>query len=452
MLVEKNEDLCAETGKANSAIIHTGFDAPAGSLEARLVAAANPMYDQLSNELSFPFQRVGALVVAITHEQHQLLAEIKHKAILNGVLDVQLLSAKQAFGKEPELSKEVLGALYIPRESITSPYEMALAMAENAAANGAKIALSTTVQGITVHNGAIKGLETDKGSIETSWVINAAGIHGDEIAGMIGEDNFKITPRRGQFYIMDKKTPCDLSRIILPVPTKITKGILISPTVHGNLLVGPTAEDIDDKNDTRVTAEGLHQVMAGARKLVPGLSGAHTITQYAGLRPVCHPEGYVIEASTKTHGYVGIYGVRSTGVTSAPAIAAYIQEILLEKGLELLSRPDYNPIRPCMKAFADMTFQERAKAIEEDQRNGNIICRCEKVTEAEIVRAIHGNPGAYSLDAIKRRTRAGMGRCQGSFCSTRVLKILARERGLPLEKITKKGAGSEILLGPTKES
>lgn len=450
ILIEKNEDVCAQTGKANSAIIHTGFDAPVDSLEARLVSSANPMFDQLARELNFPFQRIGALVVAINHEQKNILAEIKHKAICNNVMDVQLLSGKQAINMEPKLTRAVCGALLVPRESIVSPYEMALAMAENAVANGVNVMLSTKVTSMAVSDGTIKSVETDRGRIKASWIINAAGIYCDEIAEMVGECDFKITPRRGQFFIMDKKAPYHLQRAILPVPTKVTKGILITPTVHGNLLVGPTAEDLENKTDAGITESGLQQVLTGAQKLVPSISTAHTITQFAGLRPVRHPEGYVIEVSNNIRNYIGISGVRSTGITAAPAIAAYVRDIVEEEGLNLVPKPDFDPFRPMVKAFADMTFEERLKAIKDDPRNGNIVCRCEKVTEAEIVRAIHGFVGARSIDGIKRRTRAGMGRCQGGFCSPRVTKILARELGVPVERITKKGPGSEILWGPAR--
>lgn len=450
ILMEKNEDVCAQTGKANSAIVHTGFDAPVGSLEARMVTSANPMFDQIAQELNFPFQRIGALVVAINREQKKLLSEIRHKAICNNVMDVQLLSGKQAVNLEPKLTSEVCGALLVPRESIVSPYEMALAMAENAATNGVKILLSTRVTGITVQGGTITSVETSRGRIKTSWVINAAGMYCDEIASMVGECNFKITPRRGQFFIMDKKAPYNIQRAILPVPTRVTKGVLLSPTVHGNLLVGPTAEDVESKIDTGVTGSGLQQVMAGARRLVPSVSATHTIAQFAGLRPVRHPEGYVIEISPRIRNYIGIYGVRSTGITSAPAVAAYVRDLAEESGLKLIPKQDHDPIRPATKQFALMTSEERSKAIKDDPRNSNIVCRCEKVTEAEIVRAIHGPVGARSLDGIKRRTRAGMGRCQGGFCSPRVVKILARELGVPMETITKKGPGSEILLGPAR--
>ncbi|GFP26103.1 glycerol-3-phosphate dehydrogenase, partial [Candidatus Hakubella thermalkaliphila] len=257
-------------------------------------------------------------------------------------------------------------------------------------------------------------------------------------------------PRRGEFFIMDKEAPYKLRHIILPVPTRISKGILISPTVSGNLLVGPTAEDIEDKSDTRVTVAGLAQVMTGAQKLLPALSSAHTITQYAGLRPVRHPEGYTVEASRQNRGYIGISGVRSTGVTSAPAVAAYVRDLAEEVGLKLIPRSNFNPLRRQLKPFASMTYQERAAAIKVDPHWGHVVCRCEHVTEAEVLRAIHSPLGARSLDAIKRRTRAGMGRCQGGFCGVRIPFILARELGIPVEAVTKKGPGSEILVGPIR--
>lgn len=450
ILLEKNEDLCAEAGKANSGIVHSGFDAPVNSLESRLVTTANQMYDDLSKELCFPFQRLGALLVAVSNEKWKLLPQIQQNAFLNGVKNIQVLNKEQAKLMEPELTNNALGALFIPDEGITSPYEMAMAMALNAVSNGVEVLRSTKVNDIQVKNNSVRAIKTNKGTIKTTWIINSAGIYSDEISQMVNVGNFKITPRRGEFYVMDKETPYKLNHIILPVPSAISKGVLLTPTISGNLLIGPNAEDIESKSDTRVTTKNLNWIMAEAKKLIPVVSTAHTINQYAGLRPVRHPEGYSFDISPKLKGYIGISGIRSTGVTSAPAVAEYVRDLAIENGLNLVPRSNYNPSNKEVKSFSQMTIQEKERAIIIDSRYGNIVCRCEIVTEADIIKAIHGPLGARTLDGIKRRTRAGMGRCQGGFCNPRLVKILARELGMPIETITKKGPGSEILVCPTR--
>ncbi len=450
VLVEKNEDISAQTGKANSAIVHTGFDAPAGSLESRLVTAAQPMYPGLAWELDFPFVVAGALLVATTDEEASLLPRLAEKAVANGVLDVHVLSPEQARELEPGLTPALRTALAVPRESIISPWDMALAMAENAVTNGVAVLLDTEVTDIPLFRGAVRGVDTNQGFIASAWVINAAGMFADQVAHLAGDCDFDISPRRGQFLVMDKSVSYRPQHILLPVPTPLSKGILVAPTVDGNLLAGPTAEDIQDREDTRVTAAGLEEVSRGAGKLLPELDPRDAITQYAGLRPVRHPDGYVLENSSRVPGLVNLSGIRSTGVTAAPAVASYVTYIMGQAGLELLPKPDFQPRRRVPPMFAQMSDAERIEAINEEPAYGHVVCRCETVTEAEVVAAIRGPVGARSLDAVKRRTRAQAGRCQSGFCHPRVTRILARELGIEPHQVCKRGSGSQVLAEPTR--
>lgn len=450
VLLDKNEDVGGDASKSNSAIIHTGYDAKPGTLESRLVVAANPMYDKLVKDIDVPFKRVGGILVAANEEELELLPGIKKKSHDNGVYDVELLTAEQVMEMEPQVTPNVKGGLYIPRESIIDPFLLVVAMAENAVDNGVQVLLSTKVTGIEIENKKVTKVITDKGEIYTRFVINAAGLYCDEIAKMVDLCDFAEHPRKGQFYILDKSVSYKIDKIILPVPTKHTKGKLASPTIHGNTLIGPTAEDLEDKKDKAVTAEGLKEVIDGVKKLVPKVSPKDAITEYCGLRPTRTPEGYFIQAFPEVKGYIGVTGIRSTGVTASISIARYVLDILDNEGLKLEVKKDFNPYRIGIKKFSEASDEEKIKLIQKNPLYGNVICRCETITEGEIVEAIRRPLGAKSLDAIKRRVRAGMGRCQGGFCSTRVLEIMSRELGISPYKITKKGTHSEILSGPNR--
>jgi glycerol-3-phosphate dehydrogenase len=281
-------------------------------------------------------------------------------------------------------------------------------------------------------------------------VVNAAGLYSDKISGFLGINDFTMHPRRGQFHIIDRAAPLKVKHIILPVPTKITKGKLLTPTVHGNWLAGPTAEELEDKTDTGTNRDGLEEVVAGVRKLVPSLRPRDAITQYAGLRPVRTPDGYHIRNFEQLPGYLEISGIRSTGITASPALAKYLAQRLTEMGLEMNPKNEFKTQRQGIPCFRESDDATREKLILANPKFGKVICRCETVTEAEIVEAIHRQPGARDMDGIKRRVRAGLGRCQGGFCGTRIPEILARELGIPITEVTKNGKGSELLIGTTK--
>ncbi|MCD8356715.1 MAG: NAD(P)/FAD-dependent oxidoreductase [Clostridia bacterium] len=450
VVVDKRDDIGGDASKSNSAIIHTGYDAAPGTLESQLVVAANPMYDKLAKDLDIPFKRIGAILPAFTQEQYDKLPAIKEKAFKNHVYDVEYLTREEILEKEPELNPEVKGGLYIPRESIIDPFILVQALAENANENGVDFMLNTEVVDIKVENGAIKSVETTNGSIETTFVVNAAALHCDDIAAMVGKADYKVVARRGQFYILDKNTSCKVQNIVLPIPTKITKGKLMTPTIHGNMLVGPTAEDLDNKVDVSTTTEGLDSIYADVSKMIPHVNIRDTITQYSGLRPNRNPEGLHVDVYDDLAGYVNLSGVRSTGLTLSVAMGKYVVEKLKEIGCQMTFKEDFKPTRTGIPRFHEMSREEQEKLIQDNPLYGTIICRCETITEGEIVDAIRRPLGARTVDAVKRRVRAGMGRCQGGFCGPKVIEILSRELGIPTEEVNKNLPGSHMIVGKNK--
>ena len=451
MVVEKNEDVGGDASKSNSAIIHTGYDATPGTLESQLVVAANPMYDLLCKELDVPFKRIGAILPAITDEQFAQLPAIKEKAFRNHVYDVEYKSGAELLEMEPNLNPEVKGGLYIPRESIIDPFILVQAYAENAAANGVEFLLATKVTGITQEDGHITGVDTTAGHIEAKYVINCAGLYCDDIAEMVGKCDYKVVARKGQFYILDQNTSVKVNQIVLPIPTKITKGKLMCPTIHGNMLVGPTAEDQPSKTEKTITPEGLASIANDVRNLIPNVQLRDTITQYCGLRPNRVPEGLRVDTWEDLYGFINLSGVRSTGLTLSVAMGKYVVQQMLYLGAELKLKDNFIKTRKGIVRFKELSREEQDALIKENPLYGNIICRCETITEGEIVDAIRRPLGAKSMDAVKRRVRAGMGRCQGGFCGPKVLEILAREWGCDPTDINKNNPGSHMVTGLTRD-
>ena len=450
IVIDKNEDVGGDASKSNSAIIHTGYDAAPETLESQLVVAANPMYDALTRDLDVPFKRIGAILPAITDEQFAQLPAIKEKAFRNRVYDVEYLSGDQLLEMEPNLNPEVKGGLYIPRESIIDPFIYVQALAENAYDNGAEFMLGTKVVGITTENGKIKSVQTTDGDVETKYVINCAGLYCDEIADMVGKADYKVNPRKGQFFILDRNTRCKVNHIVLPIPTKITKGKLMCPTIHGNMLVGPTAEDQPSKTDKSTNTEGLESIARDVRNLVPNVNLRETITQYSGLRPNRKPEGLHFDMYDDLEGYVNLSGVRSTGLTLSVSMGKYVVQQMLYHGADFELKSDFIRKRKGIVKFCEQTPERQDELIREDPRYGNIVCRCETITEAEIVQAIHRPLGARSVDAVKRRVGAGMGRCHAGFCGPKVIEILARELGCAPEAICKNDPGSNMVTGKNR--
>lgn len=450
LVVDKNEDVGGDASKSNSAIIHTGYDASPGTLESQLVVAANPMYEKLCADMDVPFAKTGAILPAFNDEQFQQLPALKEKAFNNRVYDVEYLTGEQLLEMEPNLNPEVKGGLYIPRESLIDTFQLVIAYAENAQQNGADFLLGTKVTGIITENGRVVGAKTSSGEIRATYIINAAGLYCDEIAAMVGKADYKVNPRKGQFYILDKNTSCKVNHIVLPIPTKQTKGKLMTPTIHGNMLVGPTAEDSDDKNDYNTTAEGLASVEEDVRRLVPNVNLRDTITQYCGLRPNREPQGLNVDTYEDVKNYVNLSGVRSTGLTASAALGKYVAQVLINIGMPVDFNLNFNPIRKGIPRFNEATREEQDELVKKDSHYGRVICRCETITEGEIIAAIHRPIPARSLDAVKRRLRAGMGRCQGGFCAPKVIEILARELGVTTDEINKQQPGSFMITGKVR--
>jgi len=450
IVVEKNEDVGGDASKSNSAIIHTGYDAAPDTLESQLVVAANPMYDELCADLDVPFKRIGAILPAITDEQFEQLPAIKEKAFRNRVYDIEYKSGAELLEMEPELNPAVKGGLWIPRESIIDPFILVQAYAENAFANGVRFLLNSKVEDITTENGKVKTVKTSTEEIETTYVINCAGLYCDDIAEMVGKAEYKVVARKGQFFILDKNTSCQVEHIVLPIPTKITKGKLMCPTIHGNMLVGPTAEDQDSKLDKSTSAEGLASITNDVRNLIPNVNVRDTITQYSGLRPNRNPEGLNFDIWDDLEGYVNLSGVRSTGLTLSLSMGTYVVQQLLARGADFKRKENFITKRKGIVKFSECTREEQDELVKQNSLYGNIICRCETITEAEILDAIHRPLGARSVDAIKRRVRAGMGRCQGGFCGPKVIEILARELGCSPTDINKNNDGSNMVTGFTR--
>ena len=448
-VLEKGEDVCTGTSKANSAIVHAGFDAAEGSMMAKMNVRGNEMMTQLAEDLDIPFKRNGAMVVCIHKEALDGLKTLYNRGIANGVKELRILNREEALEMEPNLSENVQGALYAPTSGIICPFILNIAMAENAAENGVEFRFNTQVEDIKADADGIWHLRTNNGEYTAKYVINAAGVHADIIHNMVSENKIHITPRRGDYCLLDKEVGGHVKHTIFPQPTNLGKGVLVSPTVHGNLIVGPTAVDIEDKEGNNTTAAGINDLIAKAGAHVRDLPLRKVITSFAGLRAhEAHHEFIIKEVEDAPH-FIDCAGIESPGLTSAPAIGEYVGQMMKEK-MELTEKENWISKRKGILNPQELSFEDRAELIKEKPAYGNIICRCESISEGEILDAIHRPLGARSLDGVKRRTRAGMGRCQAGFCSPRVMEILNRELGIPMEEITKSGGRSNIVLERTK--
>ena len=448
-VLEKAEDVCCGTSKANSAIAHAGYDAPAGSLMAKLNVQGNQMMERLSKELDFEFKRIGSLVLCRAQEDRPKLQELYDRGTANGVEGLRIVEQEELRAMEPNISQDAVAALYAPTAGIVCPFGMNIAFAENACANGVEFQFDTEVQGIRKTE---KGwaIETGKGTFEAKCVVNAAGVYADAIHNMVSGKKIKITPRRGDYCLLDKSAGNHVSSVIFALPNQYGKGILVTPTVHGNLLVGPTATDIENKEGTNTTREGLDQLLERAGESVKNLPMRSVITSFAGLRAHEENHEFIIGEVDGAEGFVDCAGIESPGLTASPAIGVMVADIV--RGLlNLEENPAFIGTRQGILNPKNLSVAERKELIEKNPAYGNIICRCEMVTEGEIIDAVRRPLGAKSLDGIKRRTRAGMGRCQAGFCSPRVMEILARECGKKISDITKSGGSSRIVVGTNKD-
>lgn len=448
-VLEKEIDVAMGTTRANSAIIHAGFDAKPNTIKGKLNAKGNKMFDQLSQELDFPFKRNGSFVLCFDEKNMDKLYHLKEQGELNGVPDIQVLDGDTVRQMEPNLSEQVVAALYAPTGGIVCPYEMTIALAENAFQNGVKFFFENTVIDIQRFGKGYK-VVTDRNEYECKLVINAAGVFSDDINNMVSSNKIKIIPRKGEYCVFDKTVGDYVSATIFQLPTKLGKGVLVTPTVDGNLLVGPNAVDIDDKTDLATTREGLDEIIAKAQLSVKRIPVNAIISSFSGLRARSEAEDFIIGNPPDAKDFINVAGIESPGLTSAPAIALMVKDMVVDE-LKPVENIHFNPIRKGIPKFREMSNAERQHMIRENPYYGKIICRCEEVTEAEILDAIHRPLGARTLDGIKRRTRAGMGRCQSGFCSSRILNILSNELGLKKTDITKFGGKSKILVCKNKE-
>jgi glycerol-3-phosphate dehydrogenase len=441
VLLEKNAEVGFGTSKTNSGIIHPGHDTGVDTLKGRLVVRGNALFDGLCGELHFGFRRIGELNVAQTEEDLAGLERLKRLGDQKGVPGLELWDQARLRREEPNLSRALPGALYAPSGGVINPYEFAFALIENAQANGVELRVESPVQGIDQEEGLLV-VRTPSERIASRFVLNCAGVHADHLAAMLGCADFSIRPRKGEEYMLDKRLKGLVRRLIFPLPSKTTKGILIIPTFDGTIMVGPTAEDVEDREDVATTTRGAEQVFRAVRALCPAIDSRDAITAFAGLRAVSSSNDFII-GPTRVRGFINVAGIQSPGLTSAPAIAEYVRELLASEGLELNHKPDFDPCVTGPPRFSSLGLEEQARLIAQAPSFGKIVCRCDFVTEAEIHDAI--DHGARTLDGIKFRSRAGMGRCQGGFCTSRCMEILAKRLGVPLHAVTKRGGGSWIV-------
>ncbi|MFW9880363.1 MAG: NAD(P)/FAD-dependent oxidoreductase [Candidatus Thorarchaeota archaeon] len=448
-VVEKEAEIASGATKANSGVIHAGYAAEREYIKRNLCIKGNKLYTQAVKELNFPFKRIGSFVIALEDHQIKKLEEERKKGIEDGIPGLELILDKKKIKKiEPNLTDDVVGVLHAPSAGLVSPYELTFALAENAATNGVKFFRNHEIIKIK-HQDYTFTVRTYQGEFQGKNIINAAGLHAAKISKMLGLDYFSIMPRKGEYVLFDRNA-IQLNKILFPMPTKVSKGILVCPTLHGNTFAGPNAQNITDIEDTSTTTAGLKEVLDGGRKLVPNLPLRSSIRNFAGLRAVPDTYDFIID-NTDIYGFINVAGILSPGLTATFAIAEKVVEFLELLGVQLKEKEDYNPIRPKPERFKDFTKYELDKKIQEDPRWGRIICRCETIPEKEIINAIHAPVGANTVDGIKFRCRPGMGRCQGGFCRPRVIEILSRELNKSYEEVTKRGEDTNILIGKTKD-
>lgn len=449
VVLERKNDVACGASKANSGIVHAGFDAHPGTQKAYYNVRGAQMYEKLSEELDIPYRKNGAYVLNFSQEGQAKLEELYNQGVANGVVGHKIVSGDEVRKAEPNVSKEVVSALYVPTSGIVGPYEATLAFAENASVNGVKFEFEQTVLRVERKDGYYT-VVTDKGEFDAKVIVNCAGYHSDEINNTVSAKKETIVARKGEYCLLDKSYGNIANATLFQLPTAMGKGVLVSPTVHGNIIVGPTAEDIEDKDYVDTTYAGLNTAFSQAMLSVPTLPRRGIITQFAGVRAHNVNGDFVLGEREDAPLFYNALGIESPGLTSAPAVAEDLAKWISEK-LSLSKKANFIAKREGIKHFATMTDEERAQAIKENPLYGKVVCRCEVVTEAEIIDSITRPVGARDMDGVKRRTRAGMGRCQSGFCTPKIMEVIARELGTDVLSVSKKGAGSELLVGKIKE-
>jgi len=448
VVLEKEKDVSMGTSKANSAIVHAGYDPKEGTLMAKYNVAGNEMFEGLCKELSVPFKRNGSLILAFDDEDLNTVKALYENGNKIGVKDLKILNKDEVLEMEPNINEEIKGALYAPTGGIVGPFEYTIALTENAVQNGGELKLQKEV--ISIDKKDLFRLSTQDGEIiEAKFVINAAGLYADKIHNLICKESFKIIPRSGEYYIMDKSQGNIVNSTIFQCPSKLGKGVLVTPTVHGNLMVGPDARDIEDKEDLGTVGEGLEAIREASMRSIKKVNFRESIRNFAGLRANPDTGDFIVEENDEVKGFIDVAGMKSPGLTSAPAIALGVVDILAKAGCKLEKKENFIANREQIH-FMDLLPKEKAELIKKNPQYGRIVCRCESITEGEIVDAIKRSFGVLSLDGVKRRCRPGMGRCQGGFCGPRVQEIIAREYNVPLESVVLEKDNSYILVGKSK--
>ena len=446
VVVERCEDVCSGTSKANSAIVHAGYDAVPGSLKAKFNVRGAELIRELSKKLDFDYRENGSMVISLSPEGHTGLMTLLEKGEKNGVKDLEIISGDRAREIEPALSPEVVEALLVPHGAIVCPFLMTIAFAENAAENGAEFRFLEDVTGIMPDDGRFILSVNGEEKYDVKYIVNAAGVYADKINNMVSAKKLSITPRRGEYVLMDREVGELVDHTIFQLPTKLGKGVLVTPTVHGNLLVGPNADPLEDKEDISVTADGMDEIKSKALLSVPSIPYNKMITSFAGLRAHESGNDFIIGEAEDCDGFFNAAGIESPGLSSAPAIGEYLAKLIAEKA-GAQEKSDFIDERKGFIRITKLSPEERNVLIAERPEYGRIVCRCEEVTEGEIEDAIRRPVGARSLDGIKRRVRQGMGRCQAGFCTPKAIEILARELGISEEDVCKNIPGSEMLTG-----
>ncbi len=447
-LLEKENDVCMGQSKANSGIVHAGFDAKVGSLKAKFNVLGNQMMPAYAKELGVKYENNGSLVVAFSEEELQTLKELKARGEENGVTDMEIIGREKLVALEPNVSDEALGALWAKTGGIVCPYGLTIAAIGNAMDNGAK--LYTNFDVVKIEKGEnFKVYSANGEMVEGKLVVNCAGLESGKIASLVGDDYVDIQGRKGEYILLDRESGDFVSHTLFFTPTKLGKGILVTQTADKNILLGPTAEEQEDP-DTDTTQTGMAFVMEKAKKMTKNPPFYTTITGFAGIRAYSSRHDFIIEESENAQGFIHCAGIESPGLTSAPAIAKYVVEELVSRRIALTKNEKFNGIRKPDYFFNRLTIEEKNELIKKNPSYGKIVCRCEQITEGEIIQAVRENPPAKDVDGVKRRTRAGMGRCQGGFCQPLVAEIIARELGIPFEEVTKKGKGSNLVIGESK--
>ena len=444
VVLEKEEDICSGTSKANSAIVHAGHDAKTGSLKAKFNLLGSKMMEDLSKELDFAYKRNGSFVVCFSKDDMPELTKLYQRGLDNKVEGLEILDGDEVRRREPNLSKGIVAALWCPTGAIVCPFELTEAMAENAAENGVEFIFNTCVEDIKKED----GLYVINNNIKTKAIVNSAGVYSDVIHNLVSDKKYHITAKKGDYVLMDREVGDLVKATIFQLPTSAGKGVLVTPTVHGNLLVGPSASDVDDKEFNATTKEDLNMIQQKARLSADNIPFNKTITSFSGLR--AHEDGGDFILGEGEDNFFDCVGIESPGLSASPAIGEYMANLVAKK-LQAKKKDNFIKTRKGLVKLAHLDINERAKLIKENPNYGHIICRCEEISEGEIIDAINRIPGATSLDGIKRRVRAGMGRCQAGFCSPKVMEILSKELNKPLKDICKNNPKSKMVIKKMEE-